>query len=119
MGTIFSSDRSFAVYSYAFSHGLLLIRSRKTPTSPTRLDILFQDVRVLEIRAWFDGIVIEEEAGPTFLADRPSNPVQMIEPGIKLYRLNSGGWSGFIVGGIMLTHEDEGEFRDASKLIQP
>jgi len=90
----------------------------KTATTPTRLDILFQDVRAIEIRAFFDAISIEEEDDPAFLADRPSNPIQMLEPGIKLYRLKGAGWSGYVVGGIWATHEDDGEFRDESKLIQ-
>jgi hypothetical protein len=114
---LFTSDRSFVVFSYAMSHGLLLLRGRKQPPStPTRLDILFQDVRALEIRCWFDGLTIEE-TDASFLQDAPSNPAQMIEPGNKVYALKSRDWTGFIVGGIMRTHEDQGEPFEPSKLI--
>jgi hypothetical protein len=110
MKTIFSSTRSFVVFSYAHSHGLLLLRSRKTPSIATRQDILFQDVRAVEVRARFDGITIEEADDASFLADRPSNPAAIVEPGVKLYRLKGNDWSGFVVGGIWATHEDAGEF---------
>jgi hypothetical protein len=99
------------------SHGLLLLRSRKSPPgAPTRLDILFQDVRALEVRCWFDGLTIEE-TDVDFLKDFHSNPAQMIEPGNKIYLLKSRDWFGFIVGGIMRTHEDDGEPFEASKLV--
>ncbi len=55
---LFSSDRKFVISSYARSHGLLLLRSVKTTANLTRLDILFQDVRAMEIRGHFEGIEI-------------------------------------------------------------
>src|SRR6267142_1236814 len=98
---LFTSDRSFVVFSYAMSHGLLLLRSRRLPPAiPTRLDILFQDVRALEIRCWFEGLRIEE-ADIKFLRGTRSNPVALIEDGNKVYALNSSGWTGFVVGGIV------------------
>ena len=85
---------------------------------PTRVDILFQDVRALEISAWSDGLKIEQ-VEPEFLQGRSSNPAEMIEPGNKIYRLSGSGWTGFIVAGIMRFHEDEGEFFGPSALIEP
>ena len=116
---VFASDRRFVLHSYDVSHGLLLFRSAKRPPLTTsRIDVLFQDVRALEIRCWFEGLVIEE-AGLDFLTDKRSNPGQMIEPGNQIYALKSHGWTGFIVGGILRTHEDQGEFFEASRLISP
>jgi len=106
--SLFTSDRSFVVFSYAMSHGLLLLRSRKLPpATPTRLDILFKDVRALEIRCWFDGLTIEE-VGVDFLQGVRSNPAPLIERGNKVYALKSTGWVGFVVGGIVSFHEDQG-----------
>jgi hypothetical protein len=116
---LFSSERSFVVFSYAMSHGLLLLRSRKLPPLvPGRLDILFQDVRALEIRCWFDGLTIDE-VGADFLRDNRSNPGLMMEHGNKIYALRSSGWVGYIVGGIVSFHEDQGELFEPSKLIPP
>jgi hypothetical protein len=87
---MFSSNRSFIICSYAVRHGLLLLRSRKTNANSTRLDILFQDVRAMEIRAWFDGVEITE-APPDILKGFASNPTIMLEPGNKVYRLKGTG----------------------------
>ena len=56
----FFSNRIFVLFSFSMSHGLLLLRSSKTDDDPTRLDVLIQDVRAMEVRAWFEGIQIEE-----------------------------------------------------------
>jgi len=114
--TIFESKRSFVIFSYAASHGLLLLRSRKTKEAPKRIDVLFQDVRAMELRSWFEGVTIEE-VDPTFLRDFHSNPAQMIEPGNKVYSIKGREWLGFIVGGIVSVREDDGEFFAPSGLI--
>ena len=113
---IFESSRGFVVFSYHVSHGLLLFRSRKTKQHPTRVDILFQDVRAMEARCWFDGITIEE-VDATFLKGFRSNPAKMIEPGNRVYSLKGGEWQGFVVGGIVLTKEDDEEFFAPSGLM--
>jgi hypothetical protein len=82
----------------------------------TRIDLLFQDVRAMEIRCWFDGLIVEE-VNESFLNNAPSRPSQMIEPGNKVYAIKSSGWNGFIVGGIMRIQEDEAEFFAPSKLL--
>jgi len=92
------------------------MRSRKTKLTPTRIDLLFQDVRAIEVRAWFDGIRIEE-VDKQFLKGRGSNPIEMIEPGNKVYSLSSSGWNGFIVGGVFSFTEDDGEFFAPSSLL--
>jgi hypothetical protein len=104
------------VFSYAASHGLLLLRSRKTPQVKTRLDVLFQDVRAMELRSWFEGLVIEE-VDAIFLQGVRSNPIELIEKGNKVYSLRGNRWSGFIVGGIVSFKEDDGEYMTPSGLI--
>ena len=52
-------NRLFSVHLYWVSHGLLLLRSGKTNQHPSRLDILFSDVRWMALPAWFEGIRIE------------------------------------------------------------
>jgi hypothetical protein len=114
---IYESDRLFSVFGYAMSHGLLLLRSGKDRTPASRVDILFQDVRALEIRAWFQGVRIEEVADPQFLDGRPSKPAGMMEPGNKIYALISAQWQGFVLGGIVLVKEDGGEMFGPSALV--
>jgi hypothetical protein len=115
---VYESDRLFSIFGYSVSHGLLLLRSGKSNEAPaTRVDILFQDVRAMEIRAWFKGIRIEEVDDPQFLDGQRSKPAEMIEPGNKVYALVSAGWQGFIVGGIVRFKEDDGEFFGQSALV--
>jgi hypothetical protein len=115
---VYKSARRFSIFGYSMSHGLLLLRSGKSNESPTsRVDILFQDVRAMEIRAWFQGITIEEVDDPQFLEGQPSKPAEMIEPGNKIYSLVSDGWRGFIVGGIVGLKEDDGELFGPSALV--
>jgi hypothetical protein len=51
--------RTFSLHLYWVSHGPLLLRSGKGENHPTRIDILFQDVRWMALPVWFDGIRIE------------------------------------------------------------
>jgi hypothetical protein len=54
---IYESDRLFSLFGYTVSHKMLLFRSGKSNESPTtRVDILFKDVRAMEIRSWFKDI---------------------------------------------------------------
>ena len=108
--------RPFVLFSYNVSHGLLLLRSAKSPGSPKRVDILFQDVRAIECRTDFPDLVIEE-TGPDFLNVVRSKAREVIEPGHKVYSLKSGNWIGFVVGGIVSHHEDEEEFFAPSSLL--
>jgi hypothetical protein len=112
---VFSSTRRFVISFYLHSHGLLLLRSVKTNEHKTRIDILFQSVRAMEMHCWFDGATIEE-VEVDFLAGLQSNPAEMIEPGNRVYAVRGTGWTGFIVGGIVRTLEDDGNALDPSGL---
>lgn len=112
----FSSERFFIVHSYACSHGLLLLRSRKSDKFSTRIDILFQDVRAIELRSWFDGLTIEE-VDKTYLQNYASRPVEIMEHGNRIYALKGRGWSGFVVGGIVSYHEDDKGQNEPSALL--
>jgi len=114
---IYQSNRLFSIFSYSMSHGLLLLRSGKSKLHPTRVDILFTDVRGLELRALLEGLTIEEVT-PDYTRERSSRPNALIEIGNKVYRVSSDGWEGFVVGGIVRIHEDDGKLMEPSHLIE-
>lgn len=116
--TIYASGRIFQLFSYGVTHGLLLFRSCKSDVDATRVDILFQDVRAMELRCWFEGIEIVEEETASFLARSPSRPVPMFDKEIRFYRLKGTGWEGFVVAGSVAHLEDDGEFFDPSGLLE-
>jgi len=69
---------------------------------------LFQDVRAMELRCWFESLTIEE-VDPLFLKEFHSNPAQVIEEGNKVYSIQGREWRGFVVGGVVSFKEDGGE----------
>jgi|SRR5215471_19149236 len=116
----FESNRPFAVYSYATGHGLLLLRTIATNLRQSRIDVLFQDVRAMELRcSWFDGIRIEETEDIQHLSEYASRPAELMEPGIRIYKLLGSGWHGFVLGGIVSVAEDQLGPRDPSPLLTP
>jgi len=115
---VYESDRVFSVFGFAMSHGVLLLRSGKSNETPTRVDIMFKDVRAMEIRTWFKGLKVDE-VDATYLAGQHSNPEEMLEPGPKVYALTSSGWRGFIMGGIVRFNEDDGDLFDPSAIVEP
>src|ERR1700758_3327054 len=94
--TVFESDRQFVLGSYAASHGLLLFRSAKTNASPTRIDVLFQDVRAMDVRSWTEGLKVEL-SDVELLKNYPSNPAEMLETGLVVFKVSGRSWEGFIV----------------------
>lgn len=113
----FESDRRFTLASYSAGHGLLLFRSGKTTEHPTRIEVLIKDVRAMEIRTWSEGIRIAQVA-QDHLAGFKSNPGDMVEIGNRVYSIEGKGWSGFVVGGVMLANEDHEELSGLSPLLE-
>jgi hypothetical protein len=95
-GMIFQSERMFMIESYAASHGLLLLRGNRTNSIMTTVDVLFRDVRAMDVRAWSEELKIELQDGAS-LKSHPSKPLEMLEPGLNVYRLSGRGWSGFVI----------------------
>ncbi|MBV9877423.1 MAG: hypothetical protein JO025_22030 [Verrucomicrobia bacterium] len=102
----YTSERRFFIIQYLIGHGLLLLRSNKPDKQSKRIDILFNDVRAMEIRCWFDGITIEE-TDKSFLASHASRPLDLMEHGNRAYSLKGRGWTGFILGGIVSYNQDD------------
>ena len=113
---LFQSDRRFILVSYAASHGLLLFSSPKTEVHNTRLDLLFQDVRAMELRNWFHGISVFE-AGIAYLEGARSAPHPLMERGNVIYALRGEAWDGYVVGGVLKWLEWDGDVTDRSALL--
>lgn len=93
---ILESERMFLIESYAASHGMLLLRSNRTNTVATTIDVLFRDVRAMDIRAWTEGLKIELHPDDS-LESHPSKPLEMLQRGQNVYRLSGHGWTGFVI----------------------
>jgi hypothetical protein len=112
--SLFSSERHFQMWRYLVSHSQLLLRSAKTNTERARIDLLFKNVSVINLAATLDGIAInlvepEVIAIPSILAD--------VSRGRKVYQIITHGFSGYVVAGSFIFHEDEGEYYEPSALL--
>lgn len=114
--SIFESSRKYSIVSYGHRHGLLLLRSGRDDEHSTRVEVLFQDVRAMEIRCWTEGLYIEEISAER-LDGFASNPRQMLEPGVRAYSVRGQDWHGFVLGGVLNSAEDEGSYWDPSTLL--
>lgn len=94
----------------------MLLRSPKSTDKSTRIDVLFTDVRVIELRAILSTLLIEE-VDATDVAERPTKPSQTMETGHRVFVLKCESWSGCIIAGAVHWHEDEGEYGQPSALV--
>src|SRR6185437_7927724 len=108
--------RKFQVMTYRCSHSELLLRSGKTADTPTRVDVLFKDVRALELRIYLSELFIEE-IDPSQLGPHSTKPIEAVEQGHRAYLIKSGDWSGHIIAGAVFWHEDDGEFGAPSSFM--
>jgi len=93
---IFESKRTFFLESYVAGHGLLLFRSNRTKEHPTVIDVVFKDVRAMDVRAWTDELTVEN-ADTNLIERYLSKPTEMLEKGLFIYRLVGRGWQGYVV----------------------
>ena len=70
----------------------------------------------MEIRGYFEGIEIREESR-CVLEKFASNPSRLYEDGLKVYQLRGRDWNGYILAGIMQTHEDQCDALEPSALM--
>ncbi|HEX7285586.1 MAG TPA: hypothetical protein VF532_05355 [Candidatus Angelobacter sp.] len=106
-------NRQFQIMTYRCSHSQLLLRSGKTAQRPTRIDVLFKDVRAFELRTYLRDLTLEE-INPAQLTGHAAQVQQVMEEGHKVYLLKADDWTGYIVAGALFWHEDEGEFGQPS-----
>jgi hypothetical protein len=57
---IINSERMFQIWKYTVGHSQLLLRSTKSPTSPTRIDVLFKGVTQFHLPTSFAGLSLAE-----------------------------------------------------------
>jgi hypothetical protein len=109
---IFNSPRTYQLWRYAVGHGQLLLRSTQSADQPTRVDVLFNNVAVLNLPAHFDGLSISEasEAEVAKFVDLGS----WLTGTRKIFLVRSKNFRGYVIAGAVLLHEDQGEYHDPS-----
>lgn len=115
--SVYFPERTFQVWAYTVGMGRLLIRSTKSATFPTRVDVLFQNVKAMKLPTRLDGLVVR-------LADEVERRAIESETGLltsddtKPFVIEGTGYVGYIVAGVIVSHEDAGEYNDESALLK-
>ena len=108
-------DRRFQLWSYSVSMARLLLRSTKSDTFATRVDVLFQNVKAMKLSTSLDGLVVVE--ADLDQADLVSYETGHLPDGETLiFIVRSGSFDGFVVAGVCVEAEDEAEYFEPSRL---
>jgi len=90
----FDSERQFQMWRYDVSHSQLLLRSVKSESSPSRIDVLFKAVVAIDLPTTLHGLRLRREGDE--------------------YSASGDTWSGRVGAGACFAAEDEGEYFDPS-----
>ena len=107
-------ERMFQVWGYTVSHRQLLLRSTKSETLSTRVDVLFKNVKAMCLPTLMDGLVIE-------LADGPETERITLETGFvandetTFFSLATAHGGSYVVAGAVFADEDSGEYFEPSR----
>jgi hypothetical protein len=105
--------RPFQLWLHVVSHRNLLLRSVKSPAESTRVDILFHNVRAIQIPTLMDSLRIGIESTES-LEQACANFGVHATADCRLYSLRSDNFSGFIIANDMTSHVDALEYGDPS-----
>ena len=111
---IFSSDRTFQVWSYIVSHKQLIIRSPKSERFATRIDVLFKGVSHIDLDTEFNGLIIStaDPASVDFLRTG-----MYAHDEVKIFRLECNRNSGYVTAVTCILCEDDKEYYDESSIV--
>jgi|GEM_PF-1796644 len=110
-------DRIFQVWGYSVSLARLLLRSTKSPdqTVTTRIDVLFQNVDAMYLpKTLMQGLVVTV-ADPEAMERIIDETGVLPDDGLKFFDIECGGRRGFVIAGVVVETEDQGEFDEPSK----
>ena len=109
-------DRRFQVWSYTVSHKQLLLRSTKTETAATRIDVLFKNVARINLPTLVDQLVIAALEREEYPEGLNVGAQTMLERNV--YSVCGRDWDGYIVAGTVVWAEDDHDFHHPSSLLQ-
>jgi len=107
-------NRKFQIWRYVVSHRQLLLRSPKSESASTRVDVLFKDVSFMCLSADLSGLSIQE-------ADVELRETLQTIPTISkchmLLILQAAPILQYVVAAAYISSEDDKEYYDPSALI--
>jgi hypothetical protein len=107
-------ERTFQLWAYTVGMKRLLLRSTKNETFTTRIDILFQNVKAVQLPTSLDGLVVT--AADDELSKRIEGDTGILAEDSRFFAIETAGRLGYVVAGVMVSKEDEGEYFEPSEL---
>lgn len=108
-------DRVFQFWAYTVGMGRLLLRSSKTETFDTRIDVLFQNVKAMKLPTLLDGLVVTVAADGAAVEITEMTGI-LPDDETAFFALKSSTSTGYVVAGVVAEVEDAGEYFEPSKL---
>ena len=107
----FKSDRYFTVFDFFISHSQLLIRSSKNDENKSNIDIVFFDVKFIQLGIYYNGLRLKLRKGdipPTiakeYLTDEECN----------LFEIESKDEKAYVIAGLVHIYENSLDFNESS-----
>lgn len=106
-------DRRFQLWAYTVGMGRMLLRSTKSETFDSRIDVVFQNVQALQLPSVLAGLSLDvANAGRT--ASITAVTGLQVGEGCTFFTLDGVGYSGYVVAGVIALSVDEGEYFEPS-----
>jgi len=107
-------ERVFQLWAFTVGMGRLLLRSTKSGSFGTRVDVLFQNVKAINLPTYLDGLVVTV-AGPEFQERIVEATGLLPDADTTFFEVECSGRRGFVVASVAVQDEDEGEFFEPSR----
>jgi hypothetical protein len=108
-----ASDRVFQLWSYSVSMRRLLLRSTKSESFDSRIDLAFQNVHALKLPAQMHGLSVKC-ASQTEIEEIVRDIGLSPDEKWQFYLVSGSLFSGYVVAGAMISSEDNGEYNEPS-----
>ena len=118
---ILSFKGQFQVWTFDVSHGRLLIRRMKEEPDQSRVDVVFENVRIMQIHTTFDSLTIYEfDSGDITNETAFRETIRVVaEPGLRWFQIISNNFKGYVCASALSSHEDGADFGDPSGIYEP
>ena len=107
-------ERVFQVWAFTVGMGRLLLRSTKSGSFGTRVDVLFQNVKAINLPTYLDGLIVTV-AGPEAEKQITEATGLLPDSDTTFFEVDCSGRRGFVVAGVAVQDEDEGEVFEPSR----
>ena len=109
-------SRMVQLWSYTVGHGQLLLRATKDRDHPTRVDVLFKGVAAMQLPSVMTSLVVRDAEPDERARILSSTSVEM--PNERhCFVLEGPDFQGWVIAGVAVTVEDEGEYYEPSPLL--